>query len=468
MVNWDETLRAMYDFLVEQLDEGVHVIDASGKTVIYNAKMASIESMLVGDVLDKKVQEVFSFPKDGYSTLLYAVQTGATSMYRKQTYYNGKGEVVTTLNKTMPIVQAGEIIGAVEIARDITQIERIQENLRSREENPTTFATLIAKSEVMQAVILEAKRAARTNSSVLIVGETGTGKERFAQSIHQESPRKMGPFLTFNCASLPEDMVESVLFGTMHGAFPGAIDRQGWFEQGEGGTLLLDGLSALPLPLQTKLLRVLEEKTLRRLGDTVDRHVDVRVIATMHEDPLDAVNQGRLRKDLYYRLSVVTLFLPPLREHKEDIAPLTAFFLHRYNDLFGMQVQSVSKEIMHFFMTYPWHGNVRELENMIEGAMNLATDQKELLVSHLPMHVRKRFAELDDVMVRSWPASFSSKVESEKGGAYLHQQLAHYEKAYVLQQLADHDGNVSATARTLGVSRQSLQYRLRKWQVDRS
>ncbi|MFB5189943.1 sigma-54 interaction domain-containing protein [Alicyclobacillus fastidiosus] len=452
----------MYEFLVDQLDEGIHVVDASGKTVIYNQKMADIESMSAIDVLNKDVLDVFTFPDEGYSTLLHAVQTGRSTFNVKQTYYNVKGESVTTINNTMPIILKGEICGAVEIARDITKIERIQENILKRGETRYTFDSLVGESSNIVEVMEHAKRAARTNSSILIVGETGTGKELFAQSIHHASPRSAGPFISQNCAALPEHLIEGILFGTMHGAFPGAIDRPGLLEQADGGTILLDELNSLSLSLQAKLLRALQEKTIRRLGDTQDRTVDVRIIATIHEDPLDDVVKGTLRKDLYYRLSVVTLFLPPLRERQDDIPSLTDFFVRRYNELFGMQVQGVSDEVMKYFLTYLWPGNVRELENTIEGAMNLVMDNGEIDVVHLPMHIRRRVNALDDTSHGHNSSQFLDygPFTQERN---LQSQLSQYERAYVLKVLSQNEGNVSATARALGVSRQSLQYRLRKW-----
>ncbi|GEO26907.1 arginine utilization regulatory protein RocR [Alicyclobacillus acidoterrestris] len=460
--NRTRALIQMYEFLVDQLDEGIHVVDASGKTVIYNQKMADIESMSAVDVLNKDVLDVFTFPEEGYSTLLHALQTGRATFNVKQTYYNLQGESVTTINNTMPIVLNGEICGAVEIARDITQIERIQENILRRGKTRYTFDSLIGESPNIVEVMEHAKRAARTNSSILIVGETGTGKELFAQSIHHASPRSAGPFVSQNCAALPEHLIEGILFGTVHGAFPGAIDRPGLLEQADGGTLLLDELNSLSLPLQAKLLRALQEKTIRRLGDTRDRTVDVRIIATVHEDPLDDVVKGTLRKDLYYRLSVVTLFLPPLRERQQDIPNLTALFVQRYNELFGMQVQGVSDEVMKYFLTYPWPGNVRELENTIEGAMNMVVDNGEIDVVHLPMHIRRRVNALDETPHgdnSSQLLDYASFAQERN----LQSQLSQYERAYVLKVLSQNGGNVSATARALGVSRQSLQYRLRKW-----
>ncbi|OPG17225.1 sigma-54 interaction domain-containing protein [Ferroacidibacillus organovorans] len=459
-------LLSMYAFLLDQVEEGIHVVDTAGKTVIYNRKMAEMEFMEPQDVLGRSVLDVFTFPEEGYSTLLRALRTGEPKPNVKQTFFNLRGEVITTINSTMPILKDGKIIGALEIAREITKLEQMQKTILRRSETRYTFASLIGESAAIIEVTEDAKRAARTHSSILIVGETGTGKELFAQSIHHASPRSAGPFVSQNCAALPETLIEGILFGTTQGAFSGALDRAGLLEQADGGTILLDELNVLGLSLQAKLLRAIQEKTIRRLGDSVDREIDVRILATISEDPLDAITGGHLRKDLYYRLSVVTLFLPPLRERSGDIPQLTSYFIHKYNELFRMSVLGVSAEVMSFFMSYPWPGNVRELEHTIEGALNLVTDAREIEMSHLPLHMRRRRSGAEGERERAGETALY--VEADDKARDLHRQLADYERVYVQRVLAIHAGNISAAARELGVSRQSLQYRLRKWADQRA
>ncbi|KUO94658.1 sigma-54 interaction domain-containing protein [Ferroacidibacillus organovorans] len=455
-------LLTMYAFLLDQVEEGIHVVDTAGNTVIYNRKMAEMEFMEPEDVLGKSVLDVFTFPEKGYSTLLRALRTGEVKPNVKQTFFNLRGEAITTVNSTMPILKDGKMIGALEIAREITKLEQMQQTILRRSETRYTFSSLVGDSAAIVEVTEDAKRAARTHSSILIVGETGTGKELFAQSIHHASPRSAGPFVSQNCAALPESLIEGMLFGTTQGAFAGALDRAGLLEQADGGTILLDELNALGLSLQAKLLRAIQEKTIRRLGDAEDRQIDVRILATISEDPLDAITAGHLRKDLYYRLSVVTLFLPPLRERTGDIPQLTSYFIKKYNELFGMNVPGVSAEVMSFFLSYSWPGNVRELEHTIEGALNLVADGREIDLSHLPFHMRRRRSGVD--YERGYDEGFGSgAVMDDDVAGDLHRQLADYERLYVQRALARHGGNISAAARELGVSRQSLQYRLRKW-----
>lgn len=200
----------------------------------------------------------------------------------------------------------------------MTKLERlIRENMNKKGSTTYTFDSILGTSPAIQDVIENAKRATRTSSSVLLAGETGTGKELFAQSIHNGSDRSGGPFISQNCAALPDSLVESILFGTKKGAFTGAVDQPGLFEQAHGGTLLLDEINSLNLSLQAKLLRALQERKIRRIGSTKDTPIDVRIIATMNEDPIDAIAGERMRKDLYYRLSVVTLIIPHFGNEKK-------------------------------------------------------------------------------------------------------------------------------------------------------
>jgi arginine utilization regulatory protein len=452
---FDEFL-TIYEQILDKINEGVHVIDAEGRTVVYNRKMTELESMRKEDVLGKHLRDVFQFPPGQESTLLTALRTGEMIRNVRQTYFNDKGKEITTINNTYPLRDGNRIIGAVEIASDITKMERlIRENLMDRGGLRFTFDSIIGSSPAIQEVIENAKRAARTSSSVLVVGETGTGKELFVQSIHQASLRASGPFISQNCAALPDNLIEGLLFGTTRGAFTGAVERPGLFEQAEGGTLFLDEIHSLSLPLQAKLLRALQEKSIRRIGDTKDRAINVRIIAAINEDPIEAISQQRLRKDLYYRLGVVTLFLPPLRERKEDIPLLVEHFIQKYNQLFQMEVTGVTDEVARFFRDYDWPGNVRELQHMIEGAMNLMMDETVIAYDHLPLyHIhRKPQGEKEEA------ALMTDGIDEVKP---LKEKWKEFESDYIKKVVEKHHGNISRAAKDLQISRQSLQYRLRK------
>ncbi len=453
----------LYEKLLDKIDIGVHVINEQGKTIIYNQKMMEIESMASEDVIDKDLLDVFMFADNQNSTLVEALKTGKTKKHKKQTYFNNKGKEITTINDTFPIVKDGEITEAIEIVKDVTQLEQvIKENMLRKQNTKFTFDKIIGQSGLIQTVIEESKRATRTSSSVLIVGETGTGKELFAQSIHNGSSRSSAPFISQNCAAIPDNLMESLLFGTKKGAFTGAIDRPGLFEQADGGTLLLDEINSLNPSLQAKLLRVIQDKTIRKVGDTQDKKVDVRIIATINEDPIDAVANKRLRKDLYYRLSVVTLFIPPLRERKEDLWFLTQSFIEKYNALFQMSVKGISEGVNHLLNQHDWPGNVRELEHTIEGAMNMIMDKETITVENLPVRFRKRYQKNDELVPQNDFADIAGINHSSKT---LCDKVAEVEKFYIKQILTENSNNISQAAKILGISRQSLQYRLKKYNL---
>ncbi|PFO06888.1 sigma-54-dependent Fis family transcriptional regulator [Bacillus sp. AFS076308] len=454
-------LNGMYKRILDEIDVGVHAVDETGKTIIYNKKMMQIESMDFQDVMDKNLLDVFMFKDDQSSTLVKALQEGKETSNVKQTYFNNKGREITTINNTIPIYSDHELRGAVEIANDVTKLEKLIKGNMKKGTSKYTFDHIIGNSPAIKEVIKTARRATRTSSYVLIVGDTGTGKELFAQSIHNGSERLSGPFISQNCAALPDNLIESLLFGTKRGAFTGATDTPGLFEQANGGTLLLDEINSLNLNLQAKLLRVLQEKTIRRIGDTKDTTVDVRVIANMNEDPIDAVANNRMRKDLYYRLGVVTIFVPPLKDRKEDIPLLVEQFIEKYNERFQMQVKGLSEEVKLSFFEYDWHGNVRELEHIIEAAMNIMMDGEDFIMyRHLPYQYRNKMQMKERMMPLSTVDTFMK--ETGDVTVPLKEQLELFEKTYIEHVLKKNDFNISKTAKLLGLSRQSLQYRLKK------
>jgi arginine utilization regulatory protein len=464
-IDYLEYINRIYQRILDEVDIGIHAVDETGKTIIYNKKMMQMESMDVQDVMNKNLLDVFMFKDNQSSTLVNALKNGKETSNVKQTYFNNKGREITTINNTFPIYSKNKIDGAVEIANDVTKLEKLMKENRNTKGAPKyTFDCITGNSRPIQDVIEEAKRASRTSSYVLIVGETGTGKELFAQSIHNASNRVSKPFISQNCAALPDNLIESLLFGTKRGAFTGAVDHPGLFEQAEGGTLLLDEINSLNLSLQAKLLRVLQEKTIRRIGDTKDTPIDVRVIANINEDPIDAIANNHLRKDLYYRLGVVSIFIPPLRDRKEDIPLLVQNFIDKYNQLFQMNVKGLHKDVLQSFLEYEWVGNVRELEHIIEAAMNIMIDEDEVKYTHLPFQYRNK------IKMKDWkiPATTVDTFVNESADLTipLKQQMERFEKNYIEYVLKNNHSNISRTAKSLGLSRQSLQYRLKKLQIN--
>lgn len=449
-------MNMLYETLLNELDIGIHIINEESKTIIYNRKMMEIESMERSDVLDKSPLEIFAFEENKNSTLIEALKFGKTKKNIKQTYFNNKGQEITTINDTFPIIENGKIKGAIEISKEISNLKQTIRMGPSRKQSTKfTFDHIIGDSEAIQSIITEGKRVIRTSSSILLIGETGTGKELFAQSIHNESQRSTKPFISQNCAAIPDTLMESLLFGTNRGAFTGAIDKAGLFEEANGGTLLLDEINSLSPALQAKLLRAIQEKTIRRIGGTHEKEIDVRIIATINEDPFEAIAHNRLREDLYYRLSVVTLCLPPLRERKEDILALVQHFIEKYNTQFGLNVTDVDVNVREFFYAYDWPGNVRELEHIIEGSMNLIEDETIITAFHMPTRFRERIKTEFNMQ----HALTNHNTDAPKT---LKHTIEKMEKNYINQILKENHGNISQAAKFLGLSRQNLQYRIKK------
>ncbi|PSL45088.1 arginine utilization regulatory protein [Salsuginibacillus halophilus] len=450
-------LTSIYETMLQTIDLGIRIVDTKEELLLYNETMQRIEAMSPADVSGKRLTEAFHFQDERDSRLLQAIRHGETIQHEKQTYITYKGEQITTINHTFPIYQEGRVIAAAEIAKDITQMEKLVRENQQKSTSLFTFPDIIGSSQILLDVVEQAKRVTRTTSSVLIVGETGTGKELFAQSIHSASDRATGPFISQNCAALPESLIEGILFGTVKGAFTGAGDRPGLFEEAEGGTLLLDEINSLPANLQAKLLRALQEKSVTRLGDTKTRPIDVRVLTTMNEDPVDAIAGGRLRKDVYYRLGVVTLIVPPLSERKEDIPVLVNAFIRKYNRLFQMEVSKADDQVYERFMSYDWPGSVRELEHVIEAAMNLNFGEPYLRLHHLPPHFHHKTSGTVQTETKIAPPRMEN----------LPDKLRRLEYETLEEALTQSSGNIKQAAKILGISRQSLQYRMQKFDMQR-
>jgi len=302
----------------------------------------------------------------------------------------------------------------------------------------------------MQETFRLVEMVAPSTASVLITGESGTGKELLARTIHELSPRKPKPFIPINCAAIPETLIESEVFGHEKGAFTGALERRvGCFELAEGGTLLLDEIGEMPVATQAKLLRVLEDRKLRRLGSKIETTVDVRVLAATNKVPEEAVASGQLRNDLYYRLNVFNIHMPPLREHKEDIPELVRALLQELNAKHGRNVQMVSEAVMNQFQAYSWPGNIRELRNSLERAA-IVCDSSVVETKHLPLgfgHVPLRPAVHDPNALH---LGVGTTVEEA-------------ERLLILKTLESTNNNKTRAAEILGISLKTLHNKLKEY-----
>lgn len=350
-----------------------------------------------------------------------------------------------------------EILLTLKKAREKLQLKAENSALRQRIgeiEASQSFGSMVAKSKSMQDLFKLSLKVSKYDTTVLITGQSGTGKELIAKGIHSSSKRNKNQMVPVNCAGIPHNLLESELFGHKKGAFTGADrDYGGLFEAAQGGTIFLDEIGDLPLALQVKLLRVLQESEIRPVGASGTRMVDVRVIAATSKNLEEAIERGNFREDLYYRLNVMAIHIPPLAERSEDIPLLCHFFMDRYGRKFDKGVHSISSAAMSLLLGYPWPGNVRELENMIERAIVLAED-KQLKPEHFPAILTRdandRSVETDDVF-----SGFSLKTGKIK-----------LEKAFISRALAQTGGNRTQAARLLEISHPSLLSKMKLYGID--
>ncbi|MBU8908017.1 sigma-54 interaction domain-containing protein [Desertibacillus haloalkaliphilus] len=457
--------KEMLHAIVDTIDEGIHVIDINGITIYYNQIAAKHDGVHPHEVVGKPLLDVFPSLTRSTSTLLKVVKTGKPIYHQQQTYTNIRGELIDTVNTTIPIYVKDQLVGALEVAKDLTKIKQLSEKLLDiqsavatnqttavdQEQQPFNGATyhmqdIITSNKTLLNMKTTALKAAKTSSPVLVYGETGTGKELLVQAIHNASPRRKQHFIAQNCAAIPPSLLEGILFGTTKGSFTGAVDRPGLFELAHNGTLFLDEIHSMPQDIQAKLLRVLQDGVVRRVGSTKGHRFDVRIITAINRPPLDCVKNEQIREDLYYRINVVSFHLPPLRERYEDLTLLTDHFIKTYNFRFHKLVTSIDREVMDVFHSYQWPGNVRELQHTIEAAMNLVegdTIKKE----HLPLHLQ----EITTPSTRSLQ-SFPS----------LRTALADVEEELITKALTKTNGNIKQAAKLLDIPRQTLQYKLSK------
>lgn len=444
------------------LEEGIHIVDSQGNTVFYSKGLEKIEKSNSTQIMGKHISEAYKLD-DESSILLKVLKSGIAITNHETTYTTSKGKTISIITNTYPIYAQGTVMAAVSVNKDTSDkramtetIFKLQKQLYSQEQNQHkngtryTFDEIIGHSDILNETIEIAKATAVNQSPILIQGETGTGKELFAQSIHNYSPRSSGPFVAVNCAAIPETLLESILFGTAKGAFTGAENKRGLFEEANAGTLFLDELSSMSMLLQTKLLRVLETKTVRRVGGTKEIPVDPRIISAVNTDPLEAIAKDQLRRDLYYRLAVVSLNIPPLRKRKTDIPVLVKHFINRSAGIMGKNVQDVTPEVNQVFLKHTWPGNVRELEHAVEYALNVIDGNSDYIGLQ---HLQPNLAKLTAKPLRNY---------TNLEGKDLKTILLSIEHDIISGKLKENGGNISKTAKELGISRQHLQYRIKK------
>lgn len=446
---------------LNHINEGVIITDKNGTIVIYNKKLGEFEDLNEEEVVGRHLMDVYEWSTES-SEHYQVLRTGEPIKEGNYRNITKLGKTNYLIANSIPIMDENGTPEAVcSISRDVTSIREIYNRTMGLQntsekgnvplENGTrfTFEDVVCESGAMKELIANGKQAAMNNAPVLVYGETGTGKEMIVQGMHNAGPGWDQPFVALNCAALPETLLESLLFGTKKGAFTGAENTTGFFEQAGKGTLYLDEINSMPLNLQAKFLRAIQERRFRRVGDDKERSIECKIISSVNVEPMRCVEEGQLRQDLYYRLSGVTLEIPPLRKRRGDIAALIKHFEHKYCAMYGKKDVTVDKNLRDAFIKYEWPGNVRELEHLIESAISLTNSGEELTLYNLPPYLRKTMYA-------------SNYVPEDVESMTLNEILYSVEKKAVKDALEKNDMNVSQAARSLGICRQNMQYRINK------
>ena len=430
--------RNFKEAILESILDGVFTVDSQFRITSFNKAAENITGYKKEEVLGKNCSEVMRSPDADARPLRKTLETGENvSNYEMEIITKNGKRIPVSVNTAILYDEKGEVIGGVETFRDMSEIVRLRNEVRHR----FSFGNIIGKSDCMQIIYDKLEVISVTDSNVLIEGETGTGKDLIARTIHYNSMRKDKPFVKINCAAIPENLLESELFGYKKGAFTGAVmDKMGKFEAADGGTIFLDEIGDMPLSLQAKILRVIEEKEFERLGEVKSRKVDVRVIAATNRPLKELVEQGKFRLDLYYRLNVVRIKLPALRERAEDIPLLLDHFIEVFNKKFNKKVKGVEQRVMDFLLDYSWPGNVRELENVIEHAM---------------IHARGDLIRFDNL-----PDYLFEEGESDAVS------LEDIEREHILRVLKSVNNNKTLASKILGISRSTLWRKLKELNIE--
>ncbi|WP_313757593.1 sigma 54-interacting transcriptional regulator [Tissierella sp.] len=452
--------------------DAIMIVDRHGRIVYSVRYNPRFDSNVCEDdfenIINRNFLEVYPDinPKD--STMIKCINEGRAFYLPQQVFSDYKGRIINTQNLTIPIIRSGKILGAIELSKDITKIEEQIKNKinfsksvlfkeKVQKDAIYTFEDIITSNKEMLHNIERAKIISNNQSSVIVYGETGTGKELYVQAIHNYSNRRNKPFIVQNCAALPENLFESILFGSVKGAFTGAVDKPGLFEEAHGGTLFLDEINSMPLNLQAKLLRVLQDGRVRRVGGNKEKEVDVRIISAMNIEPIKAMELGQIREDLFYRLSVVNIKLLPLRNRREDIMLYVDYFINIYNKKYNKEITGVSDEVKRLFFNYSWPGNVRELQHIIESSINFVKEGDIKLI-HLPVYLNDKING-DNIKENE----YSYNIGCSKS---LDEVLEGIEKQMIFKALEETNGNITQAASLLKITRQRLHYKLDKYRIE--
>ena len=481
--------RILYDIL-EHLQSAVYIVDGKGRLVYVNQAGERLDGFKREEVLGKEIKTIYrnTVLVDGYESPCLAALTKGGVLEDENIEWFSNRKVVNALTSAYPIEKNGKRTGAFAICDDVSVLKkRIIEKctigekrsypLKSRNlKNGTNyvFEDIIGESSALQNAVRIAKKYAAKNIPIMIYGETGTGKELFAQSIHNASDFYAGPFMAINCAAIPDTLLESTLFGTVRGAYTGAVDHAGMFELAGGGTLFLDEINSMNIVLQAKLLRVLQEKQFQRIGDSRVRSVKCRIISATNVEPTLLLREKIMREDLYFRLSAGIIHIPPLRVRGNDLDLLIQLYIDKYNEETNSMIIGLLPSLKSLLHAYGWPGNVRELSNVIESTANMVSANTAYLsLDDLPDYLRNSMEEsVKSSLGYDFAESRGSHIPPSYGENLPDDRLnfkeltENYEIQILRKGLGKAKGNLTQCAQMLGLSRQCLTAKLKKYQIE--
>ena len=457
------------DFILNHVTEAIAVWDGESRMLMLNDTAAKLETQAYDTIAGKHISSLYHAGKGSVLAIPLVIDRKKPVLNFRQNYLTQHGKELQIVSNSYPVLKDGKLLAAVCMMEDWTITKKLSARVMDlqqllvdrsgkarKEKTPVipvqySFDDIVFRSAPMREAVAKCRRVAESDSFVMLYGETGTGKELFAQSIHGASRRSGQPFLAVNCAAIPETLLESMLFGTEKGAYTGAEQRHGLFEQADNGTLLLDEINSMDIALQAKLLRVLQDGVFRRVGGTESIKVDVRVFSNTNIPPARAVAEKLLRADLFHRPGVVNITIPPLRERREDIVPLAKSFIQLYNKKFRKNIVGLTPDTLDLFFTYDWPGNVRELGHAIEYAMNMLHGEKKAVTpEYIPEHIL--------IAVNGPVVPGGKKREQES----LESVMENAGRRFLRQVLTAHEWNITRTAEYFNITRQNLQHRMKK------
>ena len=472
-INKQKEILSTLKAIINYTDDAISVVDERGIHTLVNDAYTRLIGLTEKDVLGKASNVDIA---EGESMHMKVLQTRQPVHGVKMKVGPNKKEVLVNVT---PVIVDGVLKGSVAVIHDLSEIRNLTEELNQVKkrvrhlEAKYTFDDIVGRSRSMIIAKEQAIKAARTPATVLLRGESGTGKELFAHAIHNQSSRKNRQFIRVNCSALTETLLESELFGYESGAFTGANKkgRKGLFEEADRGTIFLDEIGMMSQSLQAKLLRVLQEKEIIRVGGNEPIAIDVRIISATNINLEEAVKNGRFREDLYYRLYVIPIFIPPLRERKEDITPLVLNILRKCNQEFGRNIKDVLPQVINLLLQHSWPGNIRELENVIERAViNMKVHEDILRLNHLPALISwtRQNVKPEEYATQDHHARDIHEASTITRNSRLQDIKKETEKGVIIKTLKAFHGDCPKTADSLGISLRSLYYKMKKYSIKKT